>query len=304
MDPNDAGVSLKDLEIFAAVAETGGISAAARRLGASKAAVSASVSRLEDKLGVKLLQRSTRAITLTEAGLSALPYAQRAVLSARQACEAAQEGLSEPRGLLKLNAPMSFGLLYVVPAIAELSARYPGVSVDLVLDDRLLDLVEGGFDLALRIGTLPDSSLVARRLAEGRSALVASPGYLDRRGAPGHPRDLLAHDSLVYTLSPAPSRWRFVSGEETCEIEVSPKLRATSSLALQQWALAGLGVALLPEFIAAPDLSAGRLVRLLPNWRSPSQGLYALTTSRGPVPRKVSVFLEIFAERVRAPASG
>jgi DNA-binding transcriptional LysR family regulator len=301
MDPNDDGLRLQDLELFVAVAETGGFTAAAARLGVSKATVSVAVARLEAQLGVRLFHRSSRRVAPTEAGLAALPHARRALDAARDAAEAAREGLAAPRGVLRLDVPHSFGLLYVMPVVNRFLVRYPEVTVDLVLDDRPLDLVAGGFDLALRIGTLADSGLVAQRIAPIAGVLVAHPAYLDRRGRPEEPRDLAGHDTLVYSLSPTGARWPVQRGGRTEEVVATPRLRATSSLALLQAVREGLGVARMPRFVVAEDLAAGRLERVLPGWDMPSLGLYALTTAREGSPRKTAAFLELFRDWIGSP---
>ena len=289
---------LQDLAIFAAVAEAEGFSAAARRLGLSKAMVSVAVSRLEQRLGVRLMQRTTRRLSLTEAGSATLPHAQRALLAARDAEEAATQSLTSPRGVLRVNAPMSFGLLHVVPALGVFARTYPEVRVDLVLDDRVLDLVEGGFDLALRIGTLPDSTLIAQRLGRSQNVLVAHPAYLARAGKPATPADLAEHAALLYSLSSVGPRWTLTRGTRSETVRVSGPLQANSSLALRQAVLQGLGLARLPLFSVGDDLAAGRLVRVLPAWAMPEQSIYALHTSRDHLPRKTRAYIDFFRARI------
>lgn len=300
MKTNNGG-ALQDLAVFVAVAETEGFSAAARRLGASKAMVSVAIARLEARLGVRLLQRTTRRLSLTEAGAAALPHAQRSLLAARDAEEAATHGLASPRGVLRINAPMSFGLLHVVPALGEFAETHAEVRVDLVLDDRVLDLVEGGFDLALRIGTLSDSGLVAQRLATSRSVIVAHPDYLARAGEPRTPGDLAGHAALLYSLSTTGSRWELTRGPKRETVRVRGPLLANSSLALHRALLQGLGLARVPLFIVGDDLAQGRLVQVLPEWQSPEQGIFALTTARDHLPRKTRAFIECFRARLGDP---
>lgn len=290
--------SFVELAIFATIAETESFSATARRLGVSKAMVSEAMSRLESKLGVALLQRTTRKVTLTEAGATTLPHAQRLLIAGRDAEEAATRSVTTPRGTLRVNAPMSFGLLHVVPALSAFAQLYPEIRVDLVLDDRVLDLVEGGFDLALRIGTLPDSSLVSQRLGTSRNVLVAHPEYLARHGSPRRPEDLANHAALLYSLSPTGSRWTLSRGSKTETIRVTGPLQANSSLALHQAVLQGLGIARIPMFIVGPDLAAGRLVQLLPGWRLPDQGIHALITHREHTPRKTRAFIDFIRARI------
>ncbi len=292
---------LQDLAIFAAVAEAESFSSAARRLRVSKAMVSVAIARLEARLAVPLFQRSTRRLTLTEAGAAALPHAQRALVAARDAEEAATQALASPRGTLRINAPMSFGLLHVVPTLSAFAELHPEVSVDLVLDDAVLDLVQGGFDLAVRIGNLPDSSLVGWKLGESRNVLAAHPHYLHRCGTPAEPDDLRQHAALLYSLSPTAARWTLQRGASSHTVRVSGPLQANSSLALQQALHAGLGLARIPLFVVGDDLAAGRLVQVLPEWSLPAQNIYAVTTVREPLPRKTNAFIEFLRARIGAP---
>jgi DNA-binding transcriptional LysR family regulator len=295
---SDRTLPLLDLAVFAAVAEAEGFSAAARGLGLSKAMVSVAVARLEDRLGVRLFQRTTRRLSLTEAGAATLPHAQRSLLAARDAEEAATQSLTSPRGSLRVNAPMSFGLLHVVPALGAFARAFPEVQVDLVLDDRVLDLVEGKFDLALRVGTLPDSSLISQALGRSRNVLVAHPAYLARAGTPRIPDDLRKHSVLLYSLASTGPRWSLRRRKQTTTVRVSGPLKANSSLALRQALLQQLGIARLPLFIAGEDLASGRLVRVLPDWELPDQGIHALTTAREHLPRKTRAFIDFFRARL------
>jgi DNA-binding transcriptional LysR family regulator len=263
--------------------------------------VSVAVTRLEERLGVRLLQRTTRRLSLTEAGAATLPHAQRSLLAARDAEEAARQSLVSPRGVLKINAPMSFGLLHVVPALGAFAMAYPEVRVDLVLDDRVVDLVDGGFDLALRIGTLADSALVAQRVSRSSNVIVAHPDYLARAGAPSTPEDLAAHAALVYSLSATGARWTLTRGQRKETVRVSGPLQANSSLALHRALLQGLGLARIPRFVVAEDLASGRLVQVLPDWQLPDLGIFAVTTARDYLPRKTRAFIDFFRERVGDP---
>jgi DNA-binding transcriptional LysR family regulator len=293
--------SLQDLAVFVAVAETEGFSAAARRLHVSKAMVSVAIARLEHRLGVRLLHRTTRRMSLTEAGAATLPHAQRSLVAARDAEEAATSGLASPRGVLRINAPMSFGVLHVAPALSVLIALYPELDVDLVLDDRLLDLTEGGFDLAVRIGTLADSSAIAQRLCRSRNVLVASPAYLAREGMPRTPDDLSRRPALVYSLSPTRTRWVLTRKKREETVRVRPRLQANSSLALHRAVLDGLGIARLPWFVAGDDLHAGRLRRVLPGWDCPELGVHAVTPARAYMPRKTRAFVDFLRTRIGDP---
>lgn len=307
MNVNDEGQAsgppLADLSVFVAVAEAEGFSAAARRLRVSKAMVSTAVSRLEARLQVRLFQRTTRRLSLTEAGAAALPHAQRALLAAKDAEEAATQARTSPRGTLRLTAPMSFGLLHLAPALGAFAKQYPELRVDLVLDDRFVDLVEGGFDLAIRIGDLPDSSLIAQRLGRNRSVLVAHAAYLKAAGPPKEPDDLLQHSALVYSVPGTGDRWKLERDGRNVSVRVGSLLQVNSSLALREAALQGLGIARIPLFVVGEDLARKRLVRVLPRWNFSEQGIYAVTTARQYQPRKTRAFIEFLRERIGDPPS-
>lgn len=298
---NPGALPPAELAVFAAVAEANGFSAAARRLGVSKAMVSQAVARLEAQLGVQLLRRTTRQLSLTEAGQAMLPHVQRALGALQEACDAATDTRRAPRGTLRLNAPMSFGLLHVMPALSAFAQLYPEVRVDLVLDDRALDLTKGGFDLTMRIGTLADSGLISQALGRSRNVLVAHPDYVARHGSPAEPAALAGHALLVYSLSSSAARWTLVRGTHSESVRVRGRLQANSSLALQRALLDGLGIARIPWFVAGQDLAAGRLLRVLPDWHLPEQGIYALTSAREHLPRKTRAFIDFFRERVGDP---
>lgn len=299
-EDNELG-DLQDLGVFVAVADAGGFSAAARRIGVSKAMVSTAVTRLERRLGVRLLQRSTRRLALTEAGAAYLDHARQARLAARAAEAAATEARETPRGLLRINVPMSFGLLHVMPALAAFAQQYPEVEIDVSLEDRVVDLLGGGFDLAIRVGQLVDSNLVAYRFGASRSVLVATPAYLDRQGVPAHPRELAAHRALVYTLAAAGNVMKLAKDGETETVRRVGHLRVNNTLALRQAVLADLGIARIPSFVVAPDIASGALMQVLPDWKLPELGIHAVYPSREYLPRKTRAFIDFFAAHLGDP---
>ena len=287
--------------IFAKVAEAGSFGRAAAELGLSKGTVSKAVGRLEARIGARLFHRTSRRLSLTGAGAEARAEAA-GLLAAGEAAEArATAASAAPRGLVRLAAPMSFGVQHVAPLLPDFLVRHPAVSVDLHLSDAVVDLVGEGFDIGLRIGALPDSSLRARRLCAVRRSLVATSGYLARHGRPGHPDDLARHACLGYAYLPEPERWRFrgPGGAEALVVPNGP-LRANNADALGPAVLAGLGLAVQPDFLAWADLEAGRLERVLPGWSLPPIALNLVTPPGEPRPARVTALLAFLAETLAA----
>ena len=296
---------LPDLEawaIFASVVEHRSFSGAAAAIGLSKATVSKAVTRLETNLGTSLFHRTSRRLALTESGRALADHAARMLAEARGAEEAAQESASALAGLVRISAPMSFGLLHVAPVVADLIAAHPGLTIDLQLSDALIDIVAEGIDIALRIGDLPDSSLRARRLGPIPAHVIAAPAYLARAGCPSHPAQLGEHACFAYTNTTGP--WRFI-GPDGAEAVVRPggPLRSNSGDALIPALRAGLGIALLPDFIVADDLATGALVRILLPWRPPAIALHLMTPPSPLRPRRVAVAIDFLAAGLVASTS-
>ncbi|WP_246793049.1 LysR family transcriptional regulator [Burkholderia perseverans] len=291
------------LAMFAKVAEEGSFAAAAREMGVSVATVSRGVARLEDRLGARLFNRTSRQLALTEFGRTLCEKAGEIYRQAEAAEGAARELSVQPRGLVRLAVPMSFGLRWVAPLMPGFFRLYPDVSVDLHLADSTVDLVADGFDAALRIAALPDSSLVARRLCAVTQYLVASPGYLAREGRPAHPRELAGRACLSYAYRARSDVWRFTNeaGDEEPVMPTGP-LRVTNADALLPMLLDGLALAELPEFIAGEYLADGRLEAILTDWSLTRGGLYFVTPSARARPAKVSALSDYFAEHLSEPA--
>jgi len=284
------------IPVFVAVVENGGFSAAARTLGISKSAVSKRINQLEAHLGVRLLHRTTRKLSLTEAGERYFEHAAQALTAAGQAEDAVTELQGEPQGNLKISSPMSFGRLHVAPLIPKLLQRYPKLQIDLVMDDRKVDLVAGGFDVAIRAGNLPASTLIARKLAPVRQVLCASPDYIDRYDRPGTPAELSGHNCVLYSYSSDADEWTLIgeSGPET--VTVSGSYQVNNSEALLEALREGIGIGRLPTFVAGPDLKTGRLVKLFESYRLPDFTLYAVFPERQYLPAKVRAFLDFAIE--------
>jgi len=290
------------LAMFAKVAEEGSFAAAARAMGVSVATVSRGVARLEDRLGARLFNRTSRQLSLTEFGRTICEKASEIYRQAEEAESAAREMSVQPRGLVRLAVPMSFGLRWVAPLLPDFFRAYPEVSIDLHLSDAPVDLVADGFDAALRIAALPDSSLVARRLCAVTQFVVASPDYLRREGRPAHPRELVDRPCLSYAYRARSEVWRFTNdaGEEEPVMPTGP-LRVTNSDALLPTLLDGLAIAELPEFIAGEYLADARLEAILTDWSLTKGGLYFVTPSARARPAKVAALSDYFAEHLSDP---
>ncbi|MBL8689181.1 MAG: LysR family transcriptional regulator [Rhodospirillaceae bacterium] len=253
---------LEDMEIFVRVVDAGSFTGAADRLGLAKSLVSRRLARLEERLGARLIARTTRKLALTEAGRAFYERARRLLEETADAEATAMATAADLKGRLRIAAPMSFGQLHLAPAVGRFLADHPEVEIDVDLNDRFVDLVGEGYALAIRIGRLKDSSLVARKLASSRMVLCASPAYIARRGRPKTPADLAQHDCLLYTNRAAGDVWRFRSGGRTTAPPIRARIAANNGDFLARAAIDGLGIALLPSFIVFEALAKGELEEL------------------------------------------
>lgn len=287
---------LTGMQTFVKVVELGSFTRAAEALGQSRTMATMHVARLEEGLGVRLLNRTTRRLSLTEPGTA---YYERcsALLAEIESLEQSLEAMTErPRGVVKLSAPVSFGAHHLAPPLAEYLARYPEVRLDVNLNDRTVDLVEEGYDLAIRIGRLGDSSLVARRIATTRMLVCTSPAYLERRGAPVTPADLASHDCLGYTYSGSGGVWTFDGPRGTEEVRVRAETVANNGDLLSVLAARGHGIVLMPAFMAPAHLETGALVEVLPGYTAGELGIFAVYPSRKYLSAKVRTLVEYLIE--------
>jgi len=293
---------LEGLAIFAKVAELHGIRAAAADLSLSTPTVSKAITRLENRLGCRLFNRTSRRLVLTEAGQQLSQRAARLVADAEAAEALLQAQSAMPRGQVRLGAPMSFGIGRVAPLLPAFLAQYPQIAIDLHLSDARVDLIADGFDILLRIGTLTDSSLVVRRLASVARLTVAAPAYLDRFGRPSHPSELSDHACFGYAYLPSETLWRFQNAAgEVAAVRPSGRLRVNNGEAAMPALVAGLGIGALPAFIVGEAVADGRLEAILPGWITPETALHLLMAPGEPRPARIRVLADYLARRLSQP---
>ncbi|HWK65343.1 MAG TPA: LysR family transcriptional regulator [Rhizobiaceae bacterium] len=286
---------LEDMRLFVEVAEQGGFSRAAATLGISKSIVSRRVAAMEEDLGAQLFRRTTRGMSPTEAGLEFKARAERILADYAEAREAVARESGQMVGRLRVSAPLSFGMRHVAPVLAAMAARHPGLEIDVSFSDRMVDLIGERYDAAVRIGSLRDSSLVARRVASVRAHLVASPTYLERHGRPMTPADLARHECLIYSGSVSPE-WSLRSGRRTITIRPAGRLRSDNGDTLVQWAVMGLGITNSPSFLVSDELESGKLESVLEDFATPEYGVYVVRPPGAEVPAKVRALSDEMAD--------
>ena len=288
-------LDLLDVALFVRVCATRNLSAAGRDFGLSPAASSARMAQLERQLGARLLHRTTRQITLTQDGETFLERALPLLDAAERAASSVGGADRQPQGLLRVAASVSFGRLHLMPALAEFLAQYPGIRLDLRLSDTIIDMAEGGIDVAVRIGPLRDSALIARTLAPSRMWLCAAPGYLARYGTPTRPEELADHECLVLEGT---NPWRFAQGTEVLDVRVQGRLQSDNGEAMRDAAVAGLGIALQATWAMYQQLKSGALVRVLSDYPMAGKSVVsAQYLNRNFLPPKTQVFIDFFAAR-------
>lgn len=284
-------MDIEDLQTFVAVADAGGVSRAARRLGVSKSIVSRRLLRLETELGTQLLARTTRGAALTEAGAAFRDHAARACAE----IDVARETIlptGDLRGRLRVAVPLSLGPNHFAPVLADMGRRHPQLHIDASYSDRFVDLIAEGFDCAIRVGYLPDSNLIARRVAPLYGKLVASPDYIDAHGAPETPDDLIIHQALMQGIE----AWQFMDGDKTVSVRPQGRFKADNGIALAAAAAAGLGIAWLPDCVTYEYVASGALVPVMTGYPPPPAGIYVIRPPGQHPARKIRVLIELLIE--------
>lgn len=295
---------LSGIAVFAAVVEAGSFTAAADKLNQSKSAVSKQVTRLENRLGAQLLARTTRKLSLTEVGQAFYERCRRIITEAEEAALAVTHLQDVPRGKLRVTAPLSFGIAYLATAIPDFMSLYKELAVEMDFNDRRVDILEEGYDIAIRIGTLEDSSLIAKRITQSRFTVMASPAYLEKNGTPVHPSDLEGHNCLAYSYQESPQSWRFRNPDPPREervVRVKGNFMANNGNVLAAAGAAGMGVQQSPTFICADYLRTGALVPLLERYEPEPLGIHALYPPNRHLSAKVRVFIDFLTARFSAP---
>jgi DNA-binding transcriptional LysR family regulator len=293
---------IQEMSSFVAVVEAGSFVGAAQTTGLSKAAVSRHVGELEQRLGVRLLQRTTRRLSLTDEGRLFFDRAKELLEAIDEAESELTLRSGEARGVIRVNAPLTFGALHLAPLWGPFADANPKVSLDITLSDRVVDLVDEGYDLAIRISSLPDSTLVTRKLASTRMVLCASPEYLQRHGAPVHPQELTQHAVISYTHWSTRDEWHFTGPEGPMNVRIASRIHTNNGDTCRRAALAHHGVILQPDFIVGEDLRRGELVEIMPAYRSVELGIHAVYPSRKHLPLKTRRLIDFLAEALRAPS--
>jgi DNA-binding transcriptional LysR family regulator len=290
-----------EMELFVRVVETGSFSAAARDLKLGQPAISKTIAALEERLGVRLLVRSTRQLSPTEAGTAFYERALRAIAEANEAVAAAKGAGAGLEGRLRICAPVTFARLHLVPKLGAFMDAHPRLGLELVMDDRAIDLVAENIDAALRLGSLSDSSLRARKLGQAERCVVATPGYLARRGVPANPTDLLEHDGIIYGQSSGGQEWLFRRGTSETSVRLRARLTLSAAEGVREAVLAGQGFAITSRWMFAPELVSGALIRVLKEWTLPPMELWVIYPSGKLTSAKARAFVEWFQTTISEP---
>ncbi len=294
---------LDDIRIFVEVVKAGSFTGAAEVLSLSRSLISKKLGALERVLGVRLLNRTTRRLSLTEAGEHFYHHCQNGLLTIDEAVDQIHAMSAEPRGRLYVNLPVSFGVTHIAPYIPEFLEAYPNIDIDMHFDDRRVDVIAPGFDVSIRVAELEDSTLVARKLGVCRHLIVASPAYVERNGEPVSPQELVeGHRVAAYSLQDASLQWSFTDINGKSEVvKLKASIYADNSLALRKIVLGGAAIGRMPTFLVGPDVKVGKLVVLFPELAVAVKPIYAIYPQRSYLPSKTKVFLEFLAEKISDP---
>ena len=292
-----SSVDLLDVLAFVRVAETGAFARAAERMGMSKSILSRRVARLEQQLGAKLLTRTAQGAQPTDIGQAYYARAANILADLEAAQEVVADAVTQIAGPIRLAGPLSFGTEHLAPALAEFAKMHPRVELDISFEDRTVDLVSGGFDLAVRLGSLEDSALIARKIAPLRRLVLAAPSYLNAHGRPEHPRDLNHHDLLIYANAGRAEQWRFRTGDGWEQVRVRPRLRTDNGEMLRAAAAAGLGLCILPSFIAAPAIESGEIEPVLRDYPLDEGGVHVVMPPGRATTARVRALVDFLAAR-------
>lgn len=289
---------IKRMVIFTHVVEAGSFSGAAKRLGIAKSAISKHVSLLENNIGAHLLNRTTRSLSLTDVGEAYYQSCSRLnniLEETRNTIETLQD---EPRGLLRISTPASFGIDAIAPLLNHFLQQYPDLNAELLLDDNVVDMTEQGIDIAIRVGWLLDSNLRARKLKDSPRLLCASPDYIERNGLPEKPEDMTQHEWVIFTLLPTPHHYSFTKNNKSKNIHVKGRIKTNNGNAVRRLILEGAGVSVLADFLVAKDLKEGRLIHLLPEYNIADAGIYAVFQSNKLQQAKIRTFIDFLIEKL------
>jgi DNA-binding transcriptional LysR family regulator len=292
---------LREMELFVRVVETGSFSAAARDLKLGQPAISKTIAALEERLGVRLLARSTRQLSPTEAGTAFYEHALRAIAEANEADAAAQGAGAGLEGRLRICAPVTFARLHLVPKLGGFLDAHPRLRLELVMDDRVIDLVAENIDAALRLGNLSDSSLRARKLAEAERYVVATPAYFKKRGLPANPTELMEHDGIVYGQASGGQEWLFRRGTSETSIRLRARLTLSAAEGVREAVLAGQGFAITSRWMFAPELASGTVLPVLKEWTLPPMELWVIYPSGKLTSTKARAFTKWFETTITKP---
>lgn len=290
---------LRRMVIFYHVVDTHSFSAAARRLGIARSAISRHISLLEKSIGVRLLNRTTRRLSLTEAGETYYQSCARIVAEAEIAAHRVGELQDEPVGTLKVTAPSSLGDRLVTPLVTAFMQRYTTLNVELILDDQVVDMVKEGIDVSIRAGWLDDSTFVARKLGDMSRLLCVSPGYVEKYGKPETPAELAGHECIIFTRIPAPYHWTFIKNKREQRIQVKGRFKTNNASAMRTALLDGMGIGVVSNFLVGDDIKAGRLEHLLPDYDSGVAGIYAVYQNRHYQQAKIRLFIDFIEQQLK-----